>query len=73
MEQEVTNYSELSNIFLSENFQKFNSVMDEYLIRITKLMDSMTGESSEERKEATLDISKWLNENMEKNPLSKEA
>lgn len=67
-QQELQDYTDLSKVFLDKNYQSFLAQMDEYLNGLTKMMDAMTSDNSESRKNTTLSFSKWLNDNLEMNP-----
>lgn len=68
-QKEIESYEELSDLFLEEKYKMFLSVMDKYLQGLTQLMTALKSPRSEDRKETTLSFSKWLNQNMDHNPL----
>lgn len=68
-QQESENYQDFLKVFLDTKYLAFLSVLDQYMNGLTKLMDAMQSEKSEDRPRETLSFSKWLGDNLDNNPL----
>lgn len=68
--QEFKDYRDFSEALSDTKYHNFLAALDEYLIRLTRLMDAMTSEASEDRGRETLSFSRWLGEHMNLDPLN---
>jgi hypothetical protein len=66
--KELQTYDDFSKSLLKSDYTSFLKIFEEYKDGLTKLMDAMKGKG--DRATASLSFSKWLDENMNKNPLS---
>jgi hypothetical protein len=67
--KDLESYDDFLEMFSENKYKTFLSVMEQYKEGVTRLMDAMTSSKSEERKETTLSFSKWLDKNLNYNPL----
>ncbi|MGA3190975.1 MAG: hypothetical protein ABSD73_00495 [Candidatus Bathyarchaeia archaeon] len=72
-QQELENYHDFSQVFSDTKYRNFLSVMDQYMKRLTQLMNAMQSEKPEDRPRETLSFSKWLGDNLDNNPLENNA
>jgi hypothetical protein len=66
--KDIEEYNDFSEVFSEENYATFLSVIKQYMDGLTQLMDALSSPTGD-RKTASLSFSKWLSENMDKNPL----
>jgi len=67
-QRDYEKYLDFLEMTKEERYQNFLSELNQYLEHLTKWSDAQTSERSEDRKETSLALSKWLNEHIDLNP-----
>jgi hypothetical protein len=67
-QKDFEDYANFLKMLQEEIYRKFLSDLEQYNKLLTEWMDAIGSPDSESRKNTSLALSKWLNQNTDKNP-----